>query len=122
MMKKQNDLEGASGACKNMFFHVQFSENVTAVSSDQRSNVERIAAYLLSHPEATCIIKGYASPDGNYDDNIMLANGRAASVMNMLVNNFGITADRIVANGQGISNMLDELNGGRVSICEIVVK
>ena len=122
MMKKQNDLEGANGACKNSFFHVQFPENVTAVSSDQRSNVDRIAAYLTSHPEATCIIKGYASPDGNYDDNIMLAEGRAASVMNMLVNNFGINADRIVANGQGISNMLNELNGGRVSICEIVVK
>ena len=120
MIKKQNDPEGANSAQINI--NVQFLENKSAVSPDQRPNVERIATYLISHPEATCIIKGYASPDGNYDDNIMLANGRAASVMNMLINTFGIEAQRINAQGQGISTVLDELNGGRVSICEIIVK
>ena len=101
---------------------VHFPVNKTAVTTDQRPNVERVATYLKSHPEATCTIKGYASPEGNQENNIKLANGRAASVKDMLVKKYGIAANRINAAGQGISNMFDELSWNRVSICEIIVK
>ena len=101
---------------------VHFPKSGTAVTTDQRPNVERVAAYLKSHPEATCTIKGYASPEGKEDINIKLANGRAASVKDMLVKKYGIAANRINAEGQGISNMFDELSWNRVSICEIIVK
>ena len=101
---------------------VHFPKSGTAVTADQRANVERVAAYLKSHPEATCVIKGYASPEGKEDINIKLANGRAASVKDMLVKKYGIAANRIDAAGQGISNMFDELSWNRVSICEIIVK
>ena len=101
---------------------VHFPVNKTAVSADQQPNVERIAAYMKSHPEANCTINGYASKDGPADHNIQLANGRAASVKDMLVKKYGIDAKRINAQGQGISNMFDELSWNRVSICEIIVK
>ena len=101
---------------------VHFPVNKTGITADQRPNVERIAAYMKSHPEATCEIKGYASPEGPQDNNIKLANGRAASVKDMLVNKYGIAANRVKAEGQGISNMFDELSWNRVSICEIIVK
>jgi outer membrane protein OmpA-like peptidoglycan-associated protein len=101
---------------------VHFPKSGTAITADQRANVERVAAYLKSHPEATCIIKGYASPEGKEDVNVKLANGRAASVKDMLVKKYGIAANRINAAGQGISNMFDELSWNRVSICEIIVK
>ena len=101
---------------------VHFPKSGTAVTTDQRANVERVAAYLKSHPEATCVIKGYASPEGKEDVNVKLANGRAASVKDMLVKKYGIAANRINAAGQGISNMFDELSWNRVSICEIIVK
>ena len=122
MINKQNDIEGLNSTPTNINILVQFPENKSAVSTEQRSNVERIAAYLKSHPEATCVIKGYASPDGNHDDNIKLASGRADSVKKMLITTFGIDADRIEAIGGGISTIIEELNGGRVSICEIIVK
>ena len=101
---------------------VHFPVNQTGITADQRANVERVASYLKSHPEATCTIKGYASPEGKEDVNIKLANGRAASVKDMLVKKYGIAANRINAAGQGISNMFDELSWNRVSICEIIVK
>jgi TonB-linked SusC/RagA family outer membrane protein len=101
---------------------VHFPKSQTNVTADQRANVERVAAYLKSHPEATCVIKGYASPEGKEDVNVALANGRAASVKDMLVKKYGIAANRIQAAGQGISNMFDELSWNRVSICEIIVK
>ena len=101
---------------------VHFPKSGTAITADQRANVERVAAYLKSHPEATCVIKGYASPEGKEEINVKLANGRAASVKDMLVKKYGIAANRIKADGQGISNMFDELSWNRVSICEIIVK
>ena len=101
---------------------VHFPVNKTAVTTDQRPNVERVATYLKSHPEAKCTIKGYASPEGNQENNLKLAEGRAASVKDMLVKKYGIAANRIQAEGQGISNMFDELSWNRVSICEIIVK
>ena len=101
---------------------VHFPINSMAVYADQQPNVERIAAYMKSHPEATCTINGYASKDGPADHNIDLANGRAASVKDMLVKKYGIDAKRINAQGQGISEMFDELSWNRVSICEIIVK
>ena len=126
----KNDLNAAKNAAPKVVDNskqymnvlVHFPVNKTAITADQRANVERVAAYLKSHPEATCEIKGYASPEGNQENNIKLANGRAASVKDMLVNKYGIAANRINAAGQGISNMFDELSWNRVSICEIVVK
>ena len=128
----RNDLNAAKNAVPDtkvidnskqyMNVLVHFPKSGTAVTTDQRPNVERVAAYLKSHPQATCTIKGYASPEGKEDLNIKLANGRAASVKDMLVKKYGIDAKRINAAGQGISNMFDELSWNRVSICEIIVK
>ncbi len=126
----KNDLNAAKNAApkvvdnsaKYMNVLVHFPVAKTAITADQRANVERVANYLKSHPEATCTINGYASPEGNQDNNIKLANGRAASVKDMLVKKYGIAASRINAKGQGISNMFDELSWNRVSICEIIVK
>ena len=126
----RNDLHAAKNAAPKvvdnskqyMNILVHFPKSGTAITADQRANVERVAAYLKSHPEATCEIKGYASPEGKEDINIKLANGRAASVKDMLVKKYGIAANRINAAGQGISNMFDELSWNRVSICEIIVK
>ena len=126
----KNDLNAAKNAAPKvvdnskqyMNILVHFPKSGTAITADQRANVERVAAYLKSHPEATCVIKGYASPEGKEDVNVKLANGRAASVKDMLVKKYGIAANRINAAGQGISNMFDELSWNRVSICEIIVK
>ena len=126
----KNDLNAAKNAAPKvvdnskqyMNILVHFPKSQTNITADQRANVERVASYLKSHPEATCVIKGYASPEGKEDVNVKLANGRAASVKDMLVKKYGIAANRIQAAGQGISNMFDELSWNRVSICEIIVK
>ena len=126
----RNDLNAAKNAAPKVVDNskqymnvlVHFPVNNTSITADQRANVERVAAYLKSHPNATCTIKGYASPEGKEEVNVKLANGRAASVKDMLVKKYGIAANRINAAGQGISNMFDELSWNRVSICEIIVK
>ena len=92
------------------------------VTADQKPNVEMIADYMKHHPNAKVVIKGYASKDGNYDFNIKLAKNRAEAVKNMLVKTYGIKADRITAEGQGIGDMFEEESWNRVSICTLETK
>lgn len=99
--------------------YVFFKIGSSAITPDQMPNVEMVAAYLKNHPTAKVVIKGYASADGNYDFNVKLAAARAESVKNSLIKKYGIKADRIQAEGQGIGEMFKEESWNRVSICTI---
>lgn len=112
---KEVEVDNHYNSVRFVFYRIGSS----AITADQRPNVEMIADYLKSHPEATVVIKGYASKDGNLDYNIKLAQKRAESVKNMLVNTYKIKADRIQAEGEGIGEMFDEESWNRVSICTI---
>lgn len=97
--------------------YVYYGIGSSKISSDQRPNVEMIAQYMKNNPESTIEIKGYASKDGNIEYNKKLAAARAQSVKDMLVNKYGIKADRIKAEGQGIGEMFKEEGWNRVAIC-----
>lgn len=103
----------------NSVRYVFFKIGSSAITADQQPNVEMIAAYMKNHPESKVVIKGYASPDGSEEVNIRLANQRAQSVKDALVNKYKIAADRITAEGEGIGNMFKEESWNRVSICTI---
>lgn len=98
-----------------VFFRIGSSK----ITADQMPNVEMIADYMKNHPKSKVVIKGYASPDGNYDFNVKLAKARAESVKNSLVNKYKIAADRITAEGEGIGHMFEEDSWNRVSICTL---
>ena len=98
-----------------VFFRIGSSK----VTADQMPNVEMIADYMKNHPQSKVVIKGYASPDGNYDFNVKLAKNRAESVKNVLTSKYKIAADRITAEGEGIGNMFEEESWNRVSICTL---
>lgn len=99
--------------------YVNFAIGKTNISADQMPNVAAVANYLKNHPESKVVIKGYASKDGPEDVNIRLANQRAESVKNTLINKYKIAADRIEASGQGIGEMFDEESWNRVAICTV---
>ncbi len=103
----------------NSVRYVFFKLGSSVITPDQMPNVEMIAAYLKNHPEASVQIKGYASQDGNEEFNIKLAQNRAESVKNALINKYKVPASRIQAEGQGIGHMFQEESWNRVSICII---
>ena len=82
-------------------------------------NVEMIADYMKNHKDSKVLIKGYASPEGNYEFNVKLAQARAESVKKLLVSKYNIAASRIEAQGEGIGNMFSEDSWNRVSICTL---
>ncbi len=97
--------------------YVNFAIGKYNVPADQMPNVAAVAVYLKNHPKSTVQIKGYASQDGPLEVNERLANQRAESVKNMLINKYGISADRIQAEGQGIGHMFEEESWNRVAVC-----
>lgn len=97
--------------------YVYYRIGSSAIAADQRPNVEMIADYMKHNPASTVVIKGYASQDGNLDFNLKLAAKRAESVKEMLITKYGIKADRIKAEGQGIGHMFKEESWNRVAIC-----
>ena len=81
---------------------VAFRKSVAEVDMTQLSNIESIAAYMNKYPELKVELKGYASPEGNAKFNQKLSERRAFKVKEILVNKYGIEADRIDAKGMGI--------------------
>ena len=102
----------------NSIVNVFFGKNSSKVAASQKPNVEMVANYLKSNPEATVEIRGYASPEGSVEINQELSEARAQSVKNMLVKTYGIDSDRIVnAAGYGVGTIFEEPTWNRVSIC-----
>ena len=97
--------------------YVNFALGRYNIPADQLPNVAAVASYLKNHPKATVEIKGYASQDGPLELNEKLANQRAQSVKDMLVKKYGISADRINAEGMGIGHMFEEESWNRVAVC-----
>ena len=104
---------------QKILVHFQLGKSV--IQPSMVPNVQMVATYMKNHPASKVVIRGYASKDGPEDLNIRLANNRADAVKNMLVNKYGIAANRIDAAGNGISEMFDEPEWNRVSICTIDV-
>lgn len=98
---------------------VFFKIGQSKVSADQLPNVVMIADYMKHNPTSTVVIKGYASQDGPKELNERLAQSRAESVKDLLVKKYGIKADRIQAEGQGIGHMFKEESWNRVAICTL---
>ena len=102
----------------NNIVSVFFNKASSAIKADQKPNVELVANYMKNNPTATVEIRGYASPEGSKEINDELSAARAQAVKKMLVNTYGIDADRIVkADGYGVGEIFDEPTWNRVSIC-----
>lgn len=98
---------------------VTFRQGKSTVDASQLPNVERVATYMKRHADAKVVIKGYASPEGSAEINERLARERAEAVKSILVKKYGISQDRITAEGQGVGNLFSELDWNRVSICTL---
>ncbi len=103
----------------NSVRYVNFNLGKYNVTADQMPNVAAVASYMKNQPKSTVVIKGYASQDGPLEVNQRLANQRAESVKNLLINKYGISADRIKAEGEGIGHMFEEESWNRVAICTL---
>ncbi len=96
-----------------------FLRNKTDIRESEAQKVADIADYLKQYPEAKVNIVGYADVQtGNAQINARLAQQRADVVVKALVEQYGISADRISYDSKGDTEqpfVENDLN--RVSIC-----
>lgn len=96
---------------------VVFAQGSSVINKSQVANVEMIAKYMKNNPDAKIKISGYASPEGSAELNQKLSEKRAATVKDMLVKKYKISADRLEAEGLGATDKLfDEVEFNRVAL------
>lgn len=115
----KNQVKEAVASNANTVRYVLYGFSSSKIPANQIPTVEMTADFLKKNPNARVVIDGYASPEGNLSFNQRLAAARAESVKKMLINKYGISADRITAQGKGISEMFDKRVWNRVAICTI---
>lgn len=100
---------------RDIFFVIRGSK----VSKAEMPKVEDVVAYLNKYPEAKVEVTGYADKKtGNPRINAGYAQKRAEKVVDLLVNTFGISRDRIVSDSKGDTVQPYEKNElNRVAIC-----
>ena len=98
---------------------ISFGTGRVVVDAPQFPNVERVAFYLKVHPRARVEVRGYASPDGPLATNIRIAKQRAEAVKNLLIAQYGISQNRIDADGGGVGHLFRESEWNSVAVCTI---
>lgn len=85
---------------------VIFRQGKSIIDPEQFASIVQIARYMDSHPEVKVTIRGYASPEGNLEQNQKLSENRAENVRKALVKKYGIDANRLTAIGCGITDKM----------------
>lgn len=100
-------------------YTVGFRQGKSAIDMTQEANIEMAATFLKENNNVIVSIKGYASPEGNAEFNQELSTKRANAVKEVLVNQYGIDASRIVTQGEGVGNLFSEPEWNRISILTV---
>jgi outer membrane protein OmpA-like peptidoglycan-associated protein len=83
---------------------VRFAIDSAVVSPQEQVNVYNVAQWMQQNPDQSVVIMGYADRDtGTSDYNLALSQQRAESVMQMLVNEYGIDSSRLSIKAEGSS-------------------
>ncbi len=98
--------------------NVKFTLNSAKVRKSEMINVYQIAKWMNENPEINVVVKGYADKNtGSSDYNKQLSEKRANNVVKVLVDKYGIDANRLSVVAEGSDTQVyDENNWNRVVI------
>jgi OOP family OmpA-OmpF porin len=83
--------------------NIEFDINKADIRPQYHDEVARVGDFMKKYPETTAVIEGNTDEVGSDESNIQLSQRRAESVVNYLVNEFGIDHSRLSAKGYGKS-------------------
>jgi len=95
--------------------YVFFNVNSANIQANQQPEIAMTAEQLKANPEAKVLVEGYASKDGSKAFNEKLSKRRAEAVKKALVNKYGIDADRVKAEGCGVTEVFNKLDWNRMA-------
>ncbi|MDX8493016.1 OmpA family protein [Mesorhizobium sp. VK22B] len=90
-------------AGKIALYGILFDLDKDALKPESKPTLDEIAKLLTSKPDLKLKIVGHTDNQGGADYNLDLSRRRAASVVAALVSQYGIAADRLTADGAGMT-------------------
>ncbi len=88
---------------------VTFAVNSAVLTSSGKAELDKLVAYLETHPDIRVKLDGHTDASGNDKINIPLSENRAISAKDYLVSK-GINADRVSTEGHGSSEPVADNN------------
>jgi OOP family OmpA-OmpF porin len=82
-------------------YGIFFDTDRTELKAESRASLEEVAKLLKSDPSLRIEVAGHTDNTGGADHNMKLSVGRAAAVVNALVNTYGIDKNRLQPRGYG---------------------
>ena len=83
--------------------HIEFDIDRAVIRPEYASEVAKVADFMKKYPTTTAVIEGHTDNVGTYNYNMDLSQRRADSVVNDLVQNYGIDRSRLSAKGFGFT-------------------
>jgi OOP family OmpA-OmpF porin len=84
-----------------MTLKVEFDTDKSDIKSEYQSEIAKVGEYMQKYPTTTALVEGHTDNIGGYEYNMKLSQRRAESVLNYLVDKFGIDRSRLNAKGFG---------------------
>lgn len=85
-----------------MAMEMEFDTNRADVRPQYREELRKVANFMTTHPAVTATVEGHTSnQQGTPDQAMQLSRSRAESVVNYMVDDFGISRSRLSAVGFG---------------------
>jgi len=82
---------------------IEFDIDRAVIRPQYKDDVARVGNFMKKYPTTTAVIEGHTDSVGSYDHNMELSQRRAESVVNDLVENYGIDRSRLAAKGYGFT-------------------
>jgi OOP family OmpA-OmpF porin len=81
--------------------HIEFDIDKADIRPEYNDEVAKVGDFMKKHPTTTAVIEGHTDNVGTPEHNLELSQKRAESVVNYLVEKFGIEQSRLTAKGYG---------------------
>jgi len=85
---------------------VEFASDSSRIEARYYDQVDAVGAYLKKYPTTTAVIEGHTDSLGSAEQNMRLSQQRAESVVNYLMEKFGIEGNRLSAKGFGATRRI----------------
>jgi OmpA-OmpF porin, OOP family len=83
--------------------HIEFDIDRDIIRPEYRDEVAKVGDFMKKYPTTSAVIEGHTDNVGSAEHNMDLSQRRAQSVVNYLVENFGIDRSRLTAKGYGFT-------------------
>jgi len=90
-----------SGSGKVVLYGIYFDTDSAAVKSESAPTLQEIEKLMKNSPQLKIVIVGHTDYEGGRDYNMALSERRARAVLETLVQDYGVTAQRLSSAGVG---------------------